>query len=299
MSKKTVSGLVVVVLTAILAFSFISCGGKKPAEMSDRDYGLVVKKFEKQFPSIIAGPLKNISDNADEYSDAQLAEKVEDIEADVMKALKESCEHYDYTVELLDATHEKSTGRTYTAYVDARFSEILERVRSGLPYEDLVWGKSKEIRGDVQDLTFLAKSSASSALEPGKYGNYEASNVIDGLTSTCWADGVVGDGVGQWVKLTFPREVTVSRLGMIPGYDRYSEAIGDRFYLNLRVKKARVEFSDGTTHEVTFADDRKMQYIELPETRTSYVKLIIQEVYTKNAKDKDLCISEIEIQGIP
>ncbi|MBN2380998.1 discoidin domain-containing protein [candidate division WOR-3 bacterium] len=293
--KKTTSILIMV----LSVFMIVGCGKKEPTEMSERDYGLVVKKFEKEFPSVISGHLKNISANADEYSDAQLKEAVDAIKADVIKKLKESCEHYDFSVELLDQTHKKTTGKTYTDYVNARFDELLERVKSNQPYEDLVWAKSKEIKGEVQDLTFLVKASSSSALEPGQYGTYEAENTIDGLTSTCWADGEDGKGIGEWVKLTFPKDVTVTRFGMIPGYDRYSEEIGDRFYLNLRVKKATLEFSDGSTKELIFKDNRKMQYFELDPKITKYVKITIQDVYTDKAKDKDLCISEIEIQGMP
>ncbi|MBD3285554.1 hypothetical protein GF359_03805 [candidate division WOR-3 bacterium] len=293
--KRTVS-ILIIVLTAFLV---VGCPKKKPTEMSERDYGLVVKKFEQQFPSVISGPLKNISENVDEYSDAKLKEAVDEIKADVMKVLEESCKHYEFSVQLLDEMHKKTSGKTYTDYVNARFDEILERVRNNQPYEDLVWAKSKEIKGEAQDLTFLLKASSSSALEPGKYGTYEAVNVIDGLTSTCWADGTKGNGEGEWIKLTFPKDVTVTRFGMIPGYDRYSEDIGDRFYLNLRVKKANLEFSDGSTHELTFKDNRKMQFFELSPKTTKYVKLTVKEVYTDKAQADDLCISEIEIQGMP
>lgn len=201
----------------VLPFVLLPGCAKKPQTMSDRDHGLVIKKFEKQLPLRIAGPLKGIATNIEEYSDAQLTEKFGKIRTDARELLKEACDQYEFTVEMLDKTHKQATGRTYTEEVNAKLGELFDRIRNGDPYEDLVWGKGEEPKGSSQDITYLAKASASSALSPGKYGDYEAKNVLDGVRSTCWADGVEGSGIGEWVKLTFPREVTVTRVGIVPG----------------------------------------------------------------------------------
>jgi len=154
-----------------------------------------------------------------------------------------------------------------------------------------------------QNITYFAKAKASSALSPSIFGDYEPANVLDGVASTCWAaswvDGDANVGIGTWIKLSFPKEVKVTRIGLIPGYDRYEEDIGDRFYLNLRVRRARLEFSDGSSQKVSLRDTREMQYFDVAPVTTSFVKIVIEDVYSERAKDQDLCISEIEIQGIP
>ncbi|TKJ40933.1 D-alanyl-D-alanine dipeptidase [candidate division TA06 bacterium B3_TA06] len=161
----------------------------------------------------------------------------------------------------------------------------------------------KPWRKSPQDITYLAKASASSALSPSRFGNYEPANVLDGISSTCWAaswaDGGANAGIGMWIKLSFPREVKVTRIGLIPGYDRYGKDIGDRFYLNLRVRRARLEFSDGSSQKISLRDTREMQYFDVASVRTSFVKIVIEDVYSERAKDQDLCISEVEIYGVP
>lgn len=268
--------------------------------MSDRDHGLIVKKFEKQFPARISTPLKNLAPVVDEFSDAQLVRKFDDIRTNILFMLSDVCAHYEYTVADLDTTHKHSTGRTFTEEVNSRLDEIFARVQLKYPYEDLIYANTEVLAENSQDLTYLAKASASSYLPASAYNDYIPSNVIDGLSSTCWCENALGNGKGEWINLAFPKEITVISLGIIPGYDWFgSDAIGDRFYLNLRLKKARLYFSDGSSQIIEPSDTRRMQNIRINPVKTSYIKLVIEEVYESSAKYDDLCISEIKVQGIP
>lgn len=73
---------------------------------------------------------------------------------------------------------------------------------------------------EVADTVFLADKndnywSSSSELEPGAYtdiGKYGATNLSDSDPSTCWAEGSIGDGVGEYVLLTIPNNTTQLRI---------------------------------------------------------------------------------------
>ena len=63
---------------------------------------------------------------------------------------------------------------------------------------------------------------------------------IDGQ-ATAWVEGEDGARPGQWLMLTFPTPVTVSKLGIDVGYDR----TGATFAANNRLKKATIVLSNG------------------------------------------------------
>jgi len=129
---------------------------------------------------------------------------------------------------------------------------------------------------------------------------YEPENAIDGQNDTTWR--VDGDGVGDWLELDFDAEVSVSKVGIIPGYDKIDAADGtDRFAQNRVVKKARLEFSDGSSVSAEFAQQRDMQFVELPKPiRTHSIRIVIEETYPPPpAPDgRDFTpISEVQVQG--
>lgn len=76
-----------------------------------------------------------------------------------------------------------------------------------------------------------------------------------------------------------------------------ADKIGDRFYKNLRLKKARIVFSDGTAIDKDFLDNRAMQYVKIRNSRTSYVKIVVEDVYREGDSKLDLAISEIKVWG--
>jgi hypothetical protein len=124
--------------------------------------------------------------------------------------------------------------------------------------------------------------SASAAGEPGfdAAGNrttFEAANVADGRADTAWR--VAGNGQGQFVQLDFADPVRIHELQVIPGYAKIDPFDGsDRFLQNRRVLGARIEFSDGTSYNVTFTDSRALQAITLPvPIVSSYVRLVVLE----------------------
>ncbi len=135
----------------------------------------------------------------------------------------------------------------------------------------------------------------------GRDGNssYPPSNSIDGRRDTCWAEGVPGHGIDQWIQFDFGREVTLAEIGLIPGYDKYrNDKYGDRFYLNPRVRRARIMLSNGETMVVNLDDDRRFQYFSLGERRTTYVRIVILDVRPGTSQNTaDTSISEVQFYG--
>jgi hypothetical protein len=120
---------------------------------------------------------------------------------------------------------------------------------------------------------------------------------IDGTLTKAWGEGADGDGIEEWLKITFPSSRTVTKVGIVIGYVKHHPDFGDVFWLNNRVKKARLEFSDGSSQVWTFRDVQEMQYMEFdtPIT-TSFIKLTILDVYA-GSKWQDTLISEIDVWG--
>jgi len=144
----------------------------------------------------------------------------------------------------------------------------------------------------ISDLT----PAASSTHRPG-VSRYYASYAFDAREDTAWNEGAPGPGIGEYIKATFPTPRRVTKVGVIPGYDKRHAKYGDVWVLNHRLRSARLEFSDGSAQTVDFEDRRDIQYIELSSPPlTTYVKLVIVGVYPTKQWD-DTAISEIEIWG--
>jgi hypothetical protein len=153
---------------------------------------------------------------------------------------------------------------------------------------EIVSGPATESR----NLAPLAQPSASSELPADEGGNYAAPMSIDGQLATAWVEGADGPGQGEWLMLTFPTPVTVDRLGIDVGYDR----TGATFAANNRVKKATVIFSEGTQVPLEFADERGMQFRRIEPVETTFVQIVISEVYPGSDYD-DTCLAEVEVWG--
>jgi len=153
---------------------------------------------------------------------------------------------------------------------------------------EIVSGPATESR----NLSPLAQPSASSELPADEGGNYAAPMSIDGQVATAWVESADGSGQGEWLMLTFPTPVTVSKLGIDVGYDRTSAT----FAANNRVKKATAIFSNGKQIPLEFADARGVQVREIEPVETTYVQIVINEVYPGSAYD-DTCLAEVQVWG--
>ncbi len=132
--------------------------------------------------------------------------------------------------------------------------------------------------------------TASSSLKATSTNNYRPTNLLDGDTTTAWNEGAEGPGLGEWIKVDFSQQLTLSRIDIANGYqkDEY------RFTGNPRIKSLQVEYSNGTTQLITLLDTQEFQSITPTRQPVEWVKLTIISVYPGEEWD-DTALSEVRI----
>ena|GEM_PF-7074186 len=161
---------------------------------------------------------------------------------------------------------------------------------------------------DTLPLNLLFSSvTASSVLPPwtepstGSQFHYLPYHAIDGNMNTIWSENVSGSGIDEWIQIDFVRPVKLSGMYIKNGYWRLPE----RLVQNNRLKRIRVEFSDGTSEEFSLYDTATWNYYELIWTQgeriefsvpceTTYVRIVILEVYRGTTWD-DTCLTGVEL----
>lgn len=142
--------------------------------------------------------------------------------------------------------------------------------------------------GDIKERCIFPKWSkieASSKLE-----GYLPELITDNDKETTWVEGVEGDGIGEWIKLTSDKEFEVSNIVISNGYYKTEEL----YFKNNRIKKVKIDVSN----EESFTQELNCsvpipQVIQLPKpVKTNFVKITILEVEKSN-KYSDTCISEV------
>ncbi|HVG33892.1 MAG TPA: discoidin domain-containing protein [Pyrinomonadaceae bacterium] len=133
--------------------------------------------------------------------------------------------------------------------------------------------------------------ATASSTRPALAGNtYEPGNALDGRLMTAWVEGVDGTGIGEWIRCDFGREVTLNRISIAPGYFK-SPQIWAR---NNRLAAATIFFSDGTSRPFRFPDRMEEQILEVGAVKTSWVRIVIDEVY--DGTDPDTAISQLAFE---
>ncbi|MDP2310145.1 MAG: discoidin domain-containing protein [Pseudomonadota bacterium] len=137
----------------------------------------------------------------------------------------------------------------------------------------------------VKPTTWAASSSA-----PGSDGvSYDIANVADARQSSPWVEGDEGSGLGSWVLADFGGEKTLTGFTVWAGV-WYTQEYWNRYN---RPKLLVVEFSDGTSQEVTLTDEFKPQAITFASPKkTSSIKLKVKGIYAGNTFN-DTGISEV------
>jgi hypothetical protein len=154
---------------------------------------------------------------------------------------------------------------------------------------------------EPEDITEFATASASSTLSPDGGNMYAASNLLDGILTTCWTEGVAGLGAGETLRFEFAEPVDLAKVRVMPGY--YKDQGGwDRWWSNGRLKQVRFTFPDGTTEERRLADKRGWQVILLNHEEMTSVEMTILAAYPASPGPhaaRDTCVSEVQFWGSP
>ncbi len=150
------------------------------------------------------------------------------------------------------------------------------------------------------DLSAQADINVSSTLAAQGSTSYSKANLIDTDPTTCWAEGVAGYGIGEFIEFTFADPVTIQQLRIVPGYDKTTDG-WDRWISNGRVRSFDLSFSDGTVESYSVADSREPQVIALSISHTvTSVRVTITAVYEAAEgpnKAEDTSVSELHFWG--
>jgi hypothetical protein len=134
---------------------------------------------------------------------------------------------------------------------------------------------------------------ASSVRSP-EYGNsYGVRNLFSTDEASAWVEGVVGQGVGEWIVVEFDGLRSVKHITIHNGYQKNADIFGK----NSRVRRVRVIFSQGETRTVPLEDRRGAQTISLDRPIKAYwVQLVIEDVFP-GARYTDTAISKLSISS--
>src|SRR2546423_10903632 len=111
--------------------------------------------------------------------------------------------------------------------------------------------------------------------------------------ATAWIKGATGPGIGEWIRCDFDREVKLRSILIAPGFFK-SPQIWAR---NNRLAAATLYFSDHSSREFRFPDRMEEQRLAVGGVRTTWVRIVIQEIYF--GTDPDTAISQLAFETEP
>ncbi len=138
----------------------------------------------------------------------------------------------------------------------------------------------------------VSSATASTTAPADTDGNYNAGNMVDGISDSMWCEGnKKSDGTGEWVELRLAKTASVTGLKVRNGAGFSTEL----FKQVNRAATAKVSFSDGSSEEIALKD----LPMELPLSfaaphTTSSIKLSFTSA-KKGTDYDDLCVSEITV----
>lgn len=109
---------------------------------------------------------------------------------------------------------------------------------------------------------------------------------------TSWAEGNKKEGIGEWIDIKFDEIRGIHGIDILNGYSGKKEL----YYANNRVKKIRIEFSDGYSVDKELKNDYPvmLQRVDFERRESDFIKITILEVYNGDKYD-DTCIAELRI----
>ncbi|OHD55666.1 MAG: hypothetical protein A2Y33_13610 [Spirochaetes bacterium GWF1_51_8] len=181
-------------------------------------------------------------------------------------------------------------------------------------------GQDAELLGEILPKKVIVKLVSSSTLKPEGANNYSVKNVLDQKFSTCWAEGVKGQGIGEWIEISFSDGVYLEKIAIANGYLKTPDltiknsAVKDYklvLYFDEQVWTVKGELGIwGTSHIELDTDQEVRDYTtvidlaggisidghELPDQPVIKLRIYIESVYP-GTKYEDTCISDIFLYG--
>ncbi|MFH1438162.1 MAG: discoidin domain-containing protein, partial [Pseudomonadota bacterium] len=194
---------------------------------------------------------------------------------------------------------EKSGGK------EAQVAEGTQQGKTGKGAED---GKAATESPDAEKLKAV-REEEKKAGEPGSHilsaevtassyhKKYPPEHVADGDPATVWQEEKTRKPEGEWLRFDFNHEVTLTKLGIVSGFDYIDDDGKDYYPLNCRLQEADLIFSNGENIKVNLEDKRSIQFVEAdPPIKTMWVRLTVYSTY-RGSWFNDNSIGEIEAWG--
>lgn len=119
--------------------------------------------------------------------------------------------------------------------------------------------------------------------------HHDAAKAVDGDIKSCWAEGVKGLGIGEYIQINFNGVYKVSGLNIWPGHQKSQ----DLFYKNARPVAIRIIGSDGSNEVYGLNDSMGMQRVNFRyPINVNNIKIVVDKVARGN-KYEDTCIGEV------
>jgi hypothetical protein len=159
------------------------------------------------------------------------------------------------------------------------------------------------------DVANLATATVPATAAPGTDfdGNvvrYEARNMLDGVSATCWR--MPGDGSGQTITLELAEETRLRSVGLINGYAKTATSASggslDWYAGNRRVLAVEWLFDDGSVVTQDLTETRRLQTRPVDPVTTSTVELRLITVTppgTGPSRRDYTAISDVALVGSP
>lgn len=164
---------------------------------------------------------------------------------------------------------------------------------NGASNSSLPQGKSAATSNDnstVQPFNSSAiYSTTQSSFDNEEGYHHDAAKAVDGDIKSCWAEGVKGLGIGEYIQINFNGVYKVSGLNIWPGHQKSQ----DLFYKNARPVAIRIIGSDGSNEVYGLNDSMGMQRVNFRyPINVNNIKIVVDKVARGN-KYEDTCIGEV------
>jgi hypothetical protein len=136
-----------------------------------------------------------------------------------------------------------------------------------------------------------AVRAAASSAAPGR----PATNAIDGVKDSAWAEGVRGTGANQSLTILLGRKVDLARIGITPGASDNEK----KFRAQPRPQRIRLEFGGGAGQPggseqlVTLTDTPTFQQFDVSAAGVDRVTVVLLSVFPAQS-GQDTSIAEVE-----
>lgn len=173
-----------------------------------------------------------------------------------------------------------------TSSIKVKFKSVY----AGNTFQDTVISELQVLDAQPDDFFTPVGATASSTYPADADGSYDATQTYDGMLDTMWCEANTGgDGTNEWLEWSFGNPRPISKVTINNGN---ATSLSVNMKSN-KALKAKLQFDDGSTAEITLKPSPTAQVITFPARTTSKVRMTFLGVQKgSDPAQNDLCISE-------